>query len=456
MTTVDIPKPAELPLANHRTREIIDGVGEGFISVDADGRITDCNSGAEAMLVCRRNELLNLKLSNIAGFARDSALVKLGRRVVRNRKPEEAEVYYWHRDRPKLLLVRAFPLAGGLGVVWRDITRVRAAERRLAASETHHREVANDLPAATWLSRADGKLVFINESMAKALGRPRAELLGVGWMDSVDPDDRAGLEAARDQARANSAPIQYEARFRQLDGSLRIIQLYGRPRFDDSGNFCGHVGIATDVTETREAERRQRLLINELNHRVKNALATVQALVRQTLREQHSPPELAEAIEGRILALAAAHDVLTRQRWEGAELSALTKEATKPYSEYCAFSFSGPTVTIAPKAAIALSMALHELATNAIKHGALSSPEGRVAVNWGCVDGSIGLEWRESGGPPVAPPEKTGFGSRLLRRVLEGELGGPAELDYARTGLVCRIRAPIGAPDSSAMFGARA
>jgi PAS domain S-box-containing protein len=443
MTIANVAKPAERPLPSQQAREIIEGVGEGFISLDADGRITDCNSGAATLLGRPRDELLDRQLSTIAGFAKDSALAELGRRVARSRKPEEAELIYRDNGRPRLLLVRGFPLAGGLGVIWRDITKVRAAERRLAASESHHRELANDLPAAAWLTRRDGQLSFINESMAQALGRPRQELLGQGWMDSIDPDDRAGLEDVRAQARAKSAPFQYESRFRRPDGSLRIIQLYGRPRFDRLGRFRGYVGVATDVTELRAEERRQRLLINELNHRVKNALATVQALVRQTLREHHAPPELAEAIEGRILALAAAHDVLTRQRWAGAEVGALAKEATKPYSDYGAFDFHGPTVTVTPKTAIALAMALHELATNAIKHGALSSPAGRVAVDWSCFDGAISVEWRESGGPPVTPPEQTGFGSRLLGRVLKGELGGPAELDYAPTGLVCRIRAPM-------------
>jgi two-component sensor histidine kinase len=262
-------------------------------------------------------------------------------------------------------------------------------------------------------------------------------------MRSLDPDARAGLEVVRTQARANAAPVEYEGRFRRPDGTLRIIQMYGRPRFDRSGKFCGHVGIATDVTEVRAAEARQRLLIDELNHRVKNTLATVQSLVRQTLREHKAHPELGAAINGRIFALAAAHDVLTREKWVGAELGAIAREATKPFSEDGAFTFSGPRVRLAPKAAVALAMALHELSTNAMKYGSLSSPAGRVRLTWDCADGATTLEWRESDGPAVAPPEHAGFGSRLLGQVLKGELGAPAELDYMPTGLVCRIRALV-------------
>ncbi|HEY2357416.1 MAG TPA: HWE histidine kinase domain-containing protein [Phenylobacterium sp.] len=443
MTIGDVQSSEALSLSGSRAREIVEGVADGFISLDAEWRITDCNAGAARLLRQERKDLLGLRLWSVAGLAKDSAFAELGRRVALRRRPEEAEFAYRADRRTRLLLIRAFPLAGGVAAAWRDITKVRASERRLAASESHQREVAADLPAAAWLSRSDGQLIFINEAMAQALGRPRDELLGEGWMQSIDPDDRLGLEITRMQARTNAAPVQYEGKFRRPDGSVRIIQLYGRPRFDRSGRFSGHVGVATDVTEVRAAEARQRLLINELNHRVKNALATVQALVRQTLREHNASPELAAALDGRIFALAAAHDVLTREKWVGAEVGAIAAEATKPYSEDGAFSFSGPRAKIGPKAAVALSMALHELSTNALKYGSLSSPAGRVSLTWSCAGDIVTLEWRESGGPPAAPPDRSGFGLRLLGRVLEGELGAPAELDFAPTGLLCRIHAPL-------------
>jgi PAS domain S-box-containing protein len=441
MTLGDVYSPEELSPSGRRAREIVEGVADGFLSLDADWRITDCNAGAARLLRRQRQDLVGLRFWGVTGLPKDSAFADLARRVVRRGRPEEAEFAYRAERRRRLLLVRAFPLAEGVGAVWRDVTAARAAERRLAESETHHREVAADVPAAAWLSRHDGKLIFINEAMVQALGRPRSELLGEGWMQSIDPDERARLTDARAEARANAAPIEYEGRFRRPDGSLRIIQLYGRPRFDCSGAFCGHVGVATDVTEVRAAEARQRLMIDELNHRVKNVLATVQSLVRQTLREQKAAPELEDALNGRIFALAAAHDVLTRESWVGAEVGAIAEEATRPYSEGGAFSFSGPRLKIAPKTAVALSMALHELSTNAMKYGALSIPTGRVSLSWACTDDTISLEWRESGGPPAAPPEHAGFGSRLLGPVLKGELGAPAEFDYAPTGLVCRIRA---------------
>jgi PAS domain S-box-containing protein len=125
--------------------------------------------------------------------------------------------------------------------------------------------------------------VFINQAMVDALGRPRRELLGEGWLHWIDPEDRPRLLAARAAARATHGPVRFEGRFRRPGGALRVIELYGRPRFDARGAFCGHIGIAADVTEARRFEHQRTLLINELNHRVKNTLTTVQSLVRQTL-----------------------------------------------------------------------------------------------------------------------------------------------------------------------------
>lgn len=429
-----------------RAREIVDGLGEGFLSVDADWRLTDCNAAAERLLRNPREDILGLKLWDIAGLPSDSAFAELGRRVAAKRAPEEAELTVRSGGRTRILSVRAFPLGGGIGAVWRDVTRVRAAERQMARSASRFAELADGVPAAAWLSRADGKLEFINPAMVEALGRPAEELLGEGWMEAVHPDDRAALLIARASARATRGPVSFEGRFLTPDGQVRIVQLYGRPRFDAAGAFRGHVGTANDVTEIRAAEQRNRVLINELNHRVKNVLATVQSLVVQTLRDHEVDREVEEAITDRLIGLATGHDLLTRENWRGAELTDVSKETTKAYNHGGRIALAGPKVRISPKTAIALSMALNELATNAAKHGALSSPEGRVQLNWERLDGTVTLEWRESGGPTVTAPPRTGFGSRLFGRVLAGELGAPAELIYAPSGLVCRIRAPADGP----------
>jgi PAS domain S-box-containing protein len=421
--------------------QIVCQLAEGYISLDADWRLTDCNAAAERLLDGKREDLLGRNFFDAAGLAPDSAFAQLAQRVAATQAPEEAELSFGRSGGGRLITVRGFPLGEGIAAVWRDITGARTAERRLVLSEARYREIADGLPTAAWVSRASGKLEYINHAMADALGRPRRALLGDGWLDSIDPEDRPSLLQARAQARATYSSVHYEGRFRRPDGALRVIELHGRPRFDALGRFRGHVGIAADITERREAERRQKLLINELNHRVKNTLAIVQSVVRQTLRDHDTSDEVERAVTDRLMALSAAHDVISRRHWKDAELGDIVREVTRPYAHADRITVTGPSVRILPKTAIALAMAVNELASNAAKYGAFSVPDGRVGLTWALTGDAIELWWRERGGPPVAAPKSTGFGSRLLGRILAGELGHPAEITHAPEGLACRLRA---------------
>lgn len=210
-----------------------------------------------------------------------------------------------------------------------------------------------------------------------------------------------------------------------------------------------------EIVERRRAEAHQRLLINELNHRVKNTLATVQSIAAQTRRSTRDPQESHQAFIERLVALSRAHDVLTQQRWEGADLKAIVTGAVEPFDTGGArFRISGPSVWMEPQPALALAMALHELATNAAKYGALSVSAGRVELSWTVApDGADGvvvdLTWRETDGPKVVAPTRKGFGSRLLERGLASELNGTVEADYRPDGLVCTIHARLPALDGA-------
>lgn len=197
----------------------------------------------------------------------------------------------------------------------------------------------------------------------------------------------------------------------------------------------------------RRAEERQRLLINELNHRVKNSLATVQAIAQQTLSRPDVPEDARRAFAERLHALARAHDVLTEESWEGAELSEVVASALNPYGGKAAshFHIEGPSVRLAPRVALSLVMALHELATNAAKYGALSHSGGRVEIVWEVEEHGdarrLRLRWEEKDGPAVVPPQHKGFGSRLIERGLAAELRGNATVTYEAKGVVCTIDA---------------
>ena len=202
-----------------------------------------------------------------------------------------------------------------------------------------------------------------------------------------------------------------------------------------------------EIAERLRAERHQALLINELNHRVKNTLATVQSMVGQTLRATESPQEALDALTARIVALASAHNVLNRENWEAADLGDVVAAAMAPFDAAGAprVRCEGPPVRLNPSLSLALAMAFHELGTNAVKYGALSVPSGEVHVDWGCFgeagERRLEVSWREHGGPPVRPPERQGFGWRLLVRALPQQLHGSVQLEFAPEGLRCDITA---------------
>jgi len=205
-----------------------------------------------------------------------------------------------------------------------------------------------------------------------------------------------------------------------------------------------------DISERKLAEERQRLLVNELNHRVKNALATVQAIAAQSLRGEDVPPEARERFTERLMALARANDVLVDANWEGASLAAIAAQVASPYAgggDDGRFAIEGPPIHLSANTATAMALALHELATNAAKYGALSRPDGRVALSWQVAgEGTrrrFGLTWRETGGPRVTKPQRTGFGTRLIERGLASELKATVGLDYAAGGVVCTVDAPL-------------
>ncbi len=201
------------------------------------------------------------------------------------------------------------------------------------------------------------------------------------------------------------------------------------------------------VLERRRTEEHLRLLVNELNHRVKNSLAVVQSIAAQTLRGDDMEGARG-AFENRLTALAAAHDLLTSRNWQSASLrEVIEKAGIGCGASSDRLTVAGPELRVQPRTAVSLAMAVHELCTNAVKYGALSNDGGRVRVEWS-VDTSSGenrlrLVWQEEGGPPVAPPERRGFGTRMIERALAAELGGSARIDFLPEGISCTVEAPL-------------
>jgi two-component system, chemotaxis family, CheB/CheR fusion protein len=203
-----------------------------------------------------------------------------------------------------------------------------------------------------------------------------------------------------------------------------------------------------DITERRRFEEHREILVGELNHRIKNVMATVQAIASQTLNSASSMEEARATFGSRLVALGKSHDLLTRENWAGADLRDIVSDTVKPHSAGSnRFRIDGPHLWLVPSAALSIAMALHELVTNAAKYGALTSEEGQVTIAWQLVgdgkDRRLSLQWTESGGPPVIPPTRKGFGSSLVQRVLAAELGGKVDVVYETSGVVCTIDAPM-------------
>lgn len=334
-----------------------------------------------------------------------------------------------------------------------------AAERR--AGEERLRAVLDGTPECVKVVAADGRLVQMNPAGLRILDAVSpSEVLGRPLTEFIAPEHRARWQEHHARVCAGEALV-WEFDFVGLHGRRRSMETHAVPFRLPGGGPTGHLGVTRDVTERRAAEARQALLMRELDHRAKNALAVVHAAVRLTRCRE--PAEYARAVEGRIAALARAHTLLAEGRWDGAEIGALLRGALAPFgigrwSDNAdggpRLVLSGPSVLLQPAVAQTLALAVHEMATNATKHGALSQPCGRVELHWAEQEGRwLRLSWLERGGPAVAgPPLRRGFGMRMLDAAVRGQLGGLVEWSWRAAGLSCEIVLPLRRTDATGQW----
>jgi PAS domain S-box-containing protein len=328
-----------------------------------------------------------------------------------------------------------------------DITDRKRAEAELRESEARFRtifEQANDFLITTTL---DQKITSVNPAVIDALGYSEEELIGASIGDFMDPDQLAiALEAFNHKMREGGS-TRLTIAVRARDGRPLIWEINSQLTTDAEGKPTGLHAIGRDMTEAKRAETHLRLLVDELNHRVKNMLAIVQGVAQQSFKAGADPVAARAAFEGRLAALAEAHNLLTREHWGAVSMAQIIGDAVAPHGDAARFELDGPDLPILPKTAITLALAIHELATNAVKHGALSRPEGRVAIRWARVEidrtARLSLVWEERGGPRVEVPARRGFGTRMIERGLAAEFGGTVEIDFRPEGLVCTVEAPL-------------
>jgi PAS domain S-box-containing protein len=373
---------------------------------------------------------------------------------VRRQEPYAAVGAYWSQPREvsaeEVDLLQTLADASALAISVAQLVPVAEARQAAEEAEARYRAVFDQAAVGVARVSPDGRFLELNERFCLITNYERRELLGLEFAAITHPDDLA-VDVGQAEALLSGVSETYSIEKRYLrkgGGSIWVNLTVSLVRKADTTPDY-FISIIEDISERKAAEAGRlayeehlKLLVNELNHRVKNTLTTVQSMAAQTLRGATDPEQAYARLEGRLLALSAAHDILTDRSWGGATLAEVAQRTIRPYAAGAPdrLRWAGPEVWLRPQAALALALAFNELATNAVKYGALSTPGGGVEVAWGfSPSGAVEIVWRESGGPEVRPPTRKGFGSRLIERSLARELGAPVTLDFAPAGLVCRI-----------------
>ncbi|MBD9375587.1 PAS domain S-box protein [Rhizobium sp. ARZ01] len=303
-----------------------------------------------------------------------------------------------------------------------------------------------------------GTVTSWNTGAERLFGYAANEIVHKSIMTLVPPDRHDEELGILERVGRGDHIQHYETLRRRKDGTLVWVSLTVSPLRNSAGRVIGASTIARDMTERRRADEHRKTLMDELNHRVKNTMAVIQSIASQTLGHASTLDEARDAFGSRLINLAKAHDALTRESWQSANLADIVIDTVKPHAGgENRFRVEGPDIRLAPSAALAFSMALHELSTNAAKYGALTSEGGQVVVVWQIeeedADRRLVLHWHERGGPPVAMPTRRGFGSRLIERALASELNGEVRVEYKSSGLECTIIAPM--PAGREIMGGR-
>jgi PAS domain S-box-containing protein len=329
------------------------------------------------------------------------------------------------------------------GVLHRVGMEIAEAEEAIERERSLLRATVETIPIGVLLVTANGRMSLVNRKMLS--------LCGVDELRSLE--DRALLSYFRPdgtpygpselpivRALEDGETTEGEEVLHKVAGLTRHEMINAAPVRDGTGVVIAAVSACYDVTDVQNVMKRQQILLDEINHRVKNTLATVQSITRVSLSSATTMEEYAESFERRLIALSGAYNLLTENNWEGADLRTIVERTLAPFARGGRTSLTGPALTLSPKLTLALSAAIQELSTNAAKYGALSEKQGRLEVSWSRQDdGRIAFTWIERDGPPVRKPVRRGFGTRLIQDILAADSGWSVTLDYAPAGLRCTM-----------------
>ncbi|KQS72234.1 hypothetical protein ASG39_00105 [Rhizobium sp. Leaf371] len=458
MTFHDAPHP---PLLAPKSDDLLRVVFESAIdfaifSLDAEGRVTSWNAGAERVLGYTEADILGQSGDVIfTPEDRTAGLPALERADARTQGRAEDERWQMRKDGTRFWASGlTMPLSDGSGFVkiLRDRTESHLAGQRLSENEERFRLLATNIPQLVFRCVADGSRTWGSPQWVEYSGLDQPQSLGLGWLNAVHPEDRA-LTLAAWQAAASTGECYVEHRVcRAADGAYRWHQTRALPVMSAYGEETGDwIGTMTDIHELRELKDRQDVLVAELQHRTRNLLAVVQSVATQTLRSSSSLESFGPEFSSRLRALSRVQGLVARAAESIALRDLIEGElgAHGAASRMDAVQAKGPPVTVPTLGAQALGLALHELATNAIKYGALSQESGVLRVSWTVEDAdeerAVRLEWRETGVrmPAGETPRRKGYGRELIERALPYQLNAKTELQFLDDGIRCLIRVPL-------------
>jgi PAS domain S-box-containing protein len=313
-------------------------------------------------------------------------------------------------------------------------------------------QLIDHLPVALYVCDRCGNIRHLNDRAAHlwgGAGREGVFRTAIGETLCAGDASAPGHSLIEEVIFTGEPVRDCECAFTRLDGSSAVFLASAEPVVGEDSSVIGVVGCLQDVTDHRRGDTHERVLLDEINHRVKNTLATVQLLAGQTIRKCGLPKEVQDDFEGRLIALSRAHDHLTRGHWEPVDLRTIIAKAVEPYCRLNpeTLGIRGEPIKVSAQSSLTLAMIFHELASNAAKFGALSTAEGRLAISWAVANGirppTLVIKWQETGGPPVTEPSRLGFGSRLLQHGVSRQFRGSTRLDYDPSGLRCTMEIPL-------------